>query len=115
MMLYEAMMEDCALMEKVRTPDGMGGWKTTWQEGAEIKAAIDKDETLQGIIAEKDGITELYTITVDRSLPLEFHDVIKRKSDGQIFRVTSNIKDNTSPVFSAINFGQVRAEAWVLE
>ena len=113
--LYEEMMVDCVLMDKVRTPDGLGGWTTAWADRGEFKAAIDKDNTIQARIAEAQGIREVYTVTASRSVPLEFHDVIRRVSDGQIFRVTSNMKDNMSPTFSGINFGQVTAEAWVLE
>ena len=112
--LYEAMMEKFVFMDKVREPDGLGGWNTVWREGAEFKASVLKDSTIQGRVAEKQGITELYTITVFRNNQLDFHDVIKRVSDGKIFRITSDIKDNTSPVFSGINFGQVTAEAWKL-
>ena len=115
MSLYESMMDDCHLMEKVRVSDGLGGWTTQWTTGAAFKAAILKDNTMTAKIAEKDGVTEVYTITVYRETPLQFHDVVKRDADGFIFRVTSNMKDNTSPVFSGINFGQVNAEAWALE
>lgn len=115
MMLYEAMMETCVLMEKVRVSDGLGGWTTSWTQGAEFSAAILKDSSAVAKIAEKDGVTELYTVTVARETPLEFHDVFKRSSDNQIFRVTSNMKDNEAPVFSGINFGQVSAERWTLE
>lgn len=114
-MLYEAMMVDCVLLEKTRVSDGLGGWITAWTDGEEFKAAIRKDDTLQARQAEKAGVTEVYTVTVNREKPLEFHDVFRRVKDGQVFRVTSNITDNTSPEFSAINFGQVSAEAWVLE
>lgn len=115
MSLYEAMMVDCVLLEKSRQSDGLGGWVTVWVTGAQFKAAIHKDSTLQAKIAEKDGVTELYTVTTEVSNLLEFHDVFRRLSDGQTFRVTSNTKDNTSPAFSGISFGQATAEEWVLE
>lgn len=114
-MMYEVFMKPCVFMEKKRVSDGLGGYTTEWTEGASLEAAIQKNETIQAKIAEKQGVTELYTITTNRNVPLDFHDVIKRVSDGMIFRVTSNIKDNKSPTFSAINIGQVTAEAWVLE
>lgn len=114
-MLYEATMEKFVLMEKTRVSDGLGGWISTWAEGEQFMASISKDNSTQGRSAEKAGLTEIYTVTVKKNNPLEFHDVIKRLSDGMIFRITSNIKDNTSPEFSLINFGQVSAEAWVLE
>ena len=115
MMLYEAMMEDCVILNKVRTSDGMGGWTTAWTNGASFKAAILKNSTLDARIAEAEGIKELYTVTVEKEHPLEFMDVFRRVSDNQTFRVKSNITDNTSPGFSNINFGQVTAEAWELE
>lgn len=114
MSLYEAMMTPCLFMEKVRSSDGLGGFVYTWTEGATFSAAIHKDSSMTAQIAEKQGVTEVYTVTVKRNVPLEFHDVIKRVSDGMILRITSNMKDNTSPEFSGINFGQVTAEAWEL-
>lgn len=115
MMLYEKMMTDCVLLEKVRTPDGLGGWTTVWSEGASFRAAILKDSTMEARAAEKQGVTEVYTVTVPKENPLEYMDVFRRVSDGQTFRVTSNMKDNQSPSFTQINFGQVTAEAWELE
>lgn len=113
--LYEKMMDDCVLLEKVRTPDGMGGWNPTWTEGASFRAAILKNSTIEARIAERQGITEVYTISVSKRTPLDYMDVFRRVSDGQTFRVTSNMKDNQSPAFTSIDFGQVTAEAWELE
>ena len=113
--LYEAMMEDFVFMEKVRTPDGLGGWTTAWSTGTSFKASVRKDNSLEAREAERSGLTEVYTITVYRDVPIEYHDVIKRTGDGQTFRITSNITDNKSPTFSSINFGQVSAERWTLE
>lgn len=115
MMLYERMMTECILLEKVRVPDGLGGWTTTWNEGASFKAAILKDSTIEARTAEKQGVTEVYTVTVPKETPLSYMDVFRRKSDQQTFRVTSNMKDNASPSFTQINFGQVNAEEWELE
>lgn len=113
-MLYEAMMDDCVFVEKLRIPDGIGGYKTVWTDGAEFKAAIKLENSIEAEVAEKQGVTSVYLVSVSRATPLDFHDVFKRKKDGAIFRVTSNITDNTSPEFSAINLGQVRAERWEL-
>ena len=112
--LYENMMEDCVMMNKTQIPDGMGGWKNNWKEGIRFKAAFQKNTTLEAKIAQQNGFTELYTITAYREYNIEFNDVIKRLSDGQIFKVTSKMTDNKSPAFSGINFGQVSAETTVL-
>lgn len=113
-MLIDAFMEDCVMMDKLSLPDGIGGFVPTWQEGAAFQAAIVKDNTLEARVAEKDGVTELYTVTVARNLPLEYHDVFKRRSDGAIFRATSNVIDSKTPKVASFAFGQVSAERWEL-
>ena len=112
MRLYETMMDDCVMMDKVSLPDGIGGLTYEWREGAPFRAAIVKDNTMQAKVAEKEGVTEVYTVTVPKSVPLEFHDVIKRLEDGAIFRVTTNTTDSKTPKVATFRFGQVNAERW---
>lgn len=104
----------CTLMEKKRTPDGEGGWATEWAQGAEFDAAIILDTSMQSRIAEKEGVTSVYTITTRRANPLSFHDVFKRLSDGAIFRVTSNGSDKQAPTVGTLDMCQVTAEKWEL-
>lgn len=114
MTLIDVFKEACVMMDKVSTPDGIGGFTYDWVEGAPFEAAIVKNNTLQAKIAEKEGVTELYTITFPETLPLGFHDVLKRVSDGAVFRVTSNVTDSKPPSVATFHFGQVSAERWVL-
>lgn len=114
MNLVESMMEDCILYEKRRVPDGEGGFTTQWVDGSEFRAAITMDTTMQARIAQKDGMTSIFTVTTPRGVVLEFHDVFRRKLDGETFRVTSNGKDKQSPLVSSLNLAQVTAERWVL-
>lgn len=115
MMLFETMMEDCTMLDKMTKADGLGGFKTDWADGATFRAAVVKNNTLDAKVAEKSGVTELYTVTVKKGTPLAFHDVFRRDSDGVIFRVTSNIKDSESPSVASFKIGQVSAERWKLE
>ena len=114
MSLIDTMKEVCTLLDKRTAPDGMGGYTMTWIDGAAFHAAIVKDNSIQARAAEKQGVTEVYTVTVDRNMPLEFHDVFRRESDGAIFRVTSNITDSKTPRVATFSFGQVTAERWEL-
>ena len=102
------------MMDKTSVPDGIGGFTHSWVEGAAFQAAIVKDNTMEARIAEKEGVTEVYTVTVSKTLPLEFHDVFKRVTDGAIFRVTSNVTDSKTPSVASFQFGQVSAERWEL-
>ena len=113
-MLIDAFMVDCVFMDKTKVPDGIGGVINTWAEGTSFKAAIVKDSTMEAKIAEKQGVTEVYTVTAPKSLGLEYHDVFKRVSDGAIFRVTSNVTDSQTPKVATFQFGQVSAERWEL-
>lgn len=112
MSLIDVMMTDCHMMDKLSKPDGLGGFTTGWTEGAPFKASITKTNTTEAKIAEKQGVTELYTVTVQKGLPLEYHDVFKRDSDGLTFRVTSNINDSETPKTASFQIGQVSAERW---
>lgn len=114
MSLIDVMMEPCVMLDRRTVPDGMGGFVHEWVDGAEFRAAVIKNNSLEGRVAEKQGVTELYTVTVDKGLTLMYHDVFRRVSDGQVFRVTSNIRDSETPSVATFQIGQVTAERWEL-
>ena len=95
--LWEDMMVPCELLEQRRVSDGEGGFATVWAPSAPFEAAIVHDDSTQARIAEKEGVTSLYTVTTDRNANLEYHDVFKRLSDNKIFRVTSDGDDKLTP------------------
>ena len=114
MSLIDVMKEPCTMLDKTTSPDGLGGFVISWVDGAPFQAAIVKDSSMQARTAEKQGVTELYTVTVDKGIALDFHDVFRRESDGAVFRVTSNITDSQSPSVATFHIGQVTAERWVI-
>lgn len=114
MSLLDEAMEKCVLMNKTTAPDGYGGYITTWADGAEFKAAIVFDTSMQARVADKEGVTSLYTVTTKKALTLEYHDVFRRVSDGKVFRVTSDGDDKYTPASAGLNMRQVTAEEWSL-
>lgn len=112
--LFENMMVPCVMVEKKRVPDGQGGTTTEWTDGAEFMAAVIKNDTLAAIVAEKQGVTEVYKVTTKPGVGLEFHEVFRRVSDGATFRVTSNATDSQTPNVASFAFEQVTAERWAL-
>ena len=109
------MMENCCLMVNSSADDPYGSTvKTGWHEGETFKAAVIKNNTTEAIVAEKQGITETFTVVFEKGLALGYHAVLKRLSDGQIFRVTSNAKDSEAPNASTIQIAKVTAEKWVI-
>ena len=114
MSLLDEAMEKCILLDKTTAPDGYGGYNPTWVDGAEFYAAIVFDTSLEARVADKQGVTSLYTITTRRNLTLEYHDVFRRLKDGKIFRVTSDGDDKYTPGSANLDMRQVTAEEWSL-
>lgn len=112
--LDEAMEIEVVMLDQQTIDDGEGGHDTEWVEGAHFKVAIRCDNSMQAKIAEKQGVTSVYTITAPVNAKLEFHDVLKRVSDGKIFRVTSDSDDKKTPKRATFQFVQVSAEEWSL-
>ena len=113
MSLWAEAMEDVVMLERTRTPDGEGGFVTKWVDGVAFKAAITFDASLEAMVAEKQGVTSLYTVTVPKNAKLEYHDAFKRIRDGKVFRVTSDGDDKITPARATFQFVQVTAEEWL--
>jgi len=114
MSLLNEAMEACVLLDRKTTADGYGGYTTEWTDGAEFKAAIVLDNSMQARTAEKAGVTALYTVTTTKAMNLQYHDVFRREEDGKIFRVTSDGDDKKTPSSANLNMRLVSAEEWKL-
>ena len=110
MSLLSEAMEPCTYIDKATVPDGYGGVKPDWRDGAEFQAAIVFDNSLQARIAEKEGVHNLYTISTQKNVNLMYGEIFKRQSDGKIFRVTSDGIDKKTPASAALDMRVVSAE-----
>ena len=113
MSLLTQAMEDVVMLEKKRIPDGEGGFTTDWADGVQFKAAITFNSSLEAKVAEKQGVTSLYSVICPINAKLEYHDVIRRLRDGKIFRITSDSDDEITPDSATFQFAKVSAEEWV--
>lgn len=113
MSLLTQAMENVVLMEKQRTSDGEGGFISAWTDGAQFRAAITFNTSMEARTAEKQGVTSRYTITAPKNAKLEYHDVLRRLRDGKVFRVTSDGDDVQTPESATFQFLQVEAEEWL--
>ena len=114
MSLLQEMMTQCILIDKRTSPDGYGGYETTWLDGAEFDAAVVLNTSMEARVGEKQGVTALYTVTTPKAMNLQYHDVFRRLSDGKTFRVTSDGGDKHTPSSSSLDIRQVTAEEWDL-
>lgn len=114
MSLLEEAYEDFTVMNKSIVDDGYGGTTTVWSDGATIQGAIVFDSSTQMKVAQAMGVTSAYTLTVRKSIELDYHTVIRRKSDSKIFRLTSNSDDKKTPNSAGLNMRQYSAEEWTI-
>lgn len=114
MSLIDAFTEDFVMLIPSTESDGEGGMTTVWTEGDAISAALTLDSSTAAKVAESEGVTDLYTITTTKDITLLFHDVLRRVSDGSVFRVTSDGTDKKTPGPAMLDMRQVSAEKWRL-
>jgi len=117
MSLIDNMAEHFYIMNKRIVSDGEGGTVTTWEQGTSILASVTTDTSLKGQVGDAIKNTATYTVVVEKSITLDFYDVIKRMSDGQVYRLTSGSKDGEFPsVASPIldKYKKFSAEKWEL-
>ena len=114
MSLLEDAMESFNIIDKIKVNDGYGGTIDSWSEGIEIKAAAVLDSSDEMRVAMAEGVKASYTITTNKNVNLQYHDVIKRQRDGKILRITSDGDDNYTPAAATLNMRQVTAEEWEL-
>lgn len=114
MSLLSEAMDDCIILNKRTQPDGYGGYISTWEEGAPFQAAIVFDTSMDARVAEQQGVTSMYTVTVTRRMMLEYNDVFRRVRDGKIFKVTSDGDDSYTPESATLDMRQVTAKEWSL-
>lgn len=114
MSLLDELKEGCVLLEKTVVKDGYGGYSTVWNDGVEFDAIFRFDNSTAGRVAGVQGVTSLYTITVPRALPLSKFDVLRRVSNGKVYRITSDGTDNRTPPSASLDMKQYAAEEWAL-
>lgn len=114
MSLLSEAMETFVIIDRVTGPDGYGGIETSWVDGASFIATATFDTSMEARIADQQGVTSMYTITTEKAVNLQYHDVVRRVSDGKIFRVTSDGDDKKTPNSAKLNMRQVTAEEWEL-
>ena len=112
MSLLTEAYEPFVFMEKSLAPDGYGGYMRRWTEGAKFQATANFQQSNVATIADQMTERVNCTITTPKSVTLDKFDVVKRLSDGQVFRVLSDGKDNKTPRSATLDMRQSKAELW---
>ena len=110
MSLLDDFARTCVIMEKKRIGDGAGGFITGWIEGEEFGNYMTLDTSMEARIAEKQGVTSLYSALVRSDFPIEYNDYFKDKTTGFTYRVTSNPDEKVAPKSSSFALKYFTAE-----
>ena len=110
MSLLTDSMEEFIVMDVTHTLDGYGSVIPTYVEGVTIMGAMPFDNSTQVKIAQSLGAKSTYTLTVRKNVELDYHTVLKRKRDGQYFRLTSGTEDRQTPPSAQLNMRQYSVE-----
>ena len=97
MSLLDDFARTCVLLEKTRKPDGEGGYIVEWADGAVFTNYQALDTSMEARRAEKEGVTSLYSVLVDKAVPIEYNDYFRDETTGETYRVTSNPEEKMAP------------------
>ena len=110
MSLLDDFARPCVLLEKTRKPDGEGGYTVEWADGAVFTNYQALDTSMEARRAEKEGVTSLYSVLVDKAVPIEYNDYFRDETTGETYRVTSNPEEKMAPRSSTMPLKYFTAE-----
>ena len=113
--LLDEAMEGFTIVDKRTVRDGYGGVTNQWVDGAKIDGAVTYDSSSEMKVAKAMGSTSAYTLTVRKNVDLDYHMVLRRDSDGKIFRVLANSDEKKTPESAYLNMLQYPVEEWNLD
>lgn len=97
MSLLKDFARTCVLLEKRRIPGPEGGWTTEWTDGPEFQNYQARNTSMEARMAEKQGVTSVYSALVDKAVPIEYNDFFRDVETGKTYRVTSEPEDKQAP------------------
>lgn len=112
MSLLDEYTEDYVIVNKLVVSDGYGGQTTVWKDGATIKGALALASQSEVTVAGARGEKVTHTMLIDKSIILDYHTVLRRVTDGRVFRTTSTGTEDKTPKSSSLNKRKVTCEEW---
>ena len=113
--LLDEAMEDCTMIDRRTVSDGYGGFEAYYTDGAPFVCATTLDTSMQARIAQKQGVTNLYTATTKKNVNLRPQDMFRREKDGKIFIVTSDGSDKVTPPSAGLDMRVVSCKEYTVE
>ena len=105
--------EEFVVMNINLTDDGYGGQAYRIVEGLHFNAVLILSNSIQAEIAQKQGVTGIYTLAYPKNLDIPARTVIRRIKDGKYLR-TIELDGNPMPDEASIEVKVTRAEDYIL-
>ena len=105
--------EEYVVLNKVLVSDGIGGQTNSIIEGLKFKGIAILNTSIEGQIAQKQGVTGLYTFAYPKNLNIPPKTILRRVKDGKVFR-TVDLDGNATPGISSLDMKVTRLEDYTL-
>lgn len=109
----EGILGQYVVLNRNLTGDGLGGQEYTIVEGLTFEGVLILNTSIEGQIAQKQGVTGIYTFAYPKSLTIPPKTILRRIKDGKIFRTTDNDGVPT-PDMSTLDMKTTRLEDYTL-
>lgn len=96
--------------DKTKVPNGMGGFDEQYVDSAEFHGSLTMDSSTEALVAEKQGVTSLYTLTVPLDVPLDYGERFKDADTGTEYRITSRKGEAQTPSVASFQFQNFSVE-----
>jgi hypothetical protein len=109
----EGILGQYVVLNRNLTSDGLGGQEYTIVEGLTFEGVLILNTSIEGQIAQKQGVTGIYTFAYPKNLTIPPKTILRRVKDGKIFR-TTDIDGVPTPDMSTLDMKVTRLEDYTL-
>lgn len=89
--------DDFYIKNRAVLPDGSGGTRVEWTNGAVVKMSLDLGDASEIRQAEAQGLKSVFTANFPIDTPVKYDDYLENVKTGAIYRITGNPQDNKTP------------------
>lgn len=102
--------ESLVMLDRRTVPDGLGDFKTVWQDGAPFTAVMTQPNSGTAEIAQAIAESKTYKIVTATNITLNKDDYFRRVRDGKTFKILNGNTDRLAPDDSELQMRVTTAE-----
>lgn len=112
--MLDSISKEYTVINKTLVSDGLGGTETAWIDGAVVRMATWVDNSTEMKIAQKQGVTAIYSFIAPKNVVLDYHTVFRSNEDGTTYRITTRPDDVVTPDTSSLGMRLYQAELFTI-